>query len=186
MQAADVTAAANSRLAFHLWLYHRADPQDNQKKKNHRCQGDAPTSGADGERGRRSLRHLLCVLRVFSSSLNLSLYLFIRGVNTPAYLSSLSSHVVDGTPASSDLPHPRYNLTHLILVHSVFPGTRSCSSESRPEVGAHWRLFSAFESCFLTERLNQSLITSANGSDRHTLGKKWALSGGRNQPIVPR
>ncbi|KAJ7851342.1 hypothetical protein B0H13DRAFT_2360183 [Mycena leptocephala] len=30
MQAADVTAAANSRPAFHLRLYHHADPQDNQ------------------------------------------------------------------------------------------------------------------------------------------------------------
>jgi hypothetical protein len=29
MQAADVTAAANSRLAFHLRLY----PQDNQKRR---------------------------------------------------------------------------------------------------------------------------------------------------------
>jgi hypothetical protein len=34
MQAADVTAAASSRLAFHLRLYHRADPQDNQKRRN--------------------------------------------------------------------------------------------------------------------------------------------------------
>ncbi|KAJ6613197.1 hypothetical protein B0H10DRAFT_2436557 [Mycena sp. CBHHK59/15] len=64
------------------------------------------------------------------------------------------------TPASSDLPFPRYNLTNLVLVYSVSTGTRSCSSESRPE------------SYFLTERLNQSFITSANGSDRHTFGKK--------------
>jgi hypothetical protein len=32
---------------------------------------------------------------------------------------------------------------------------------------------------FVSERLNQSFITSANGSDRHTFGKKWELSGGR-------
>jgi hypothetical protein len=41
-----------------------------------------------------SLRFLLCVLRA-CSSLILSLYLFFRRDNTPAYFSSLSSHFAD-------------------------------------------------------------------------------------------
>ncbi|KAJ7830672.1 hypothetical protein B0H13DRAFT_1915825 [Mycena leptocephala] len=58
----------------------------------------------------------------------------------------------------------------------------STSSESRVPI-----IFNCLRVFFLTERLNQScVIAGANGSDGHTLGNMWELSGGRNERIVPR